>query len=714
MNSVNPDPNLAKTHGSLFATFFPIAKVPPNIRELIQARAEKLSAAMLAGFEASSFAGVLKVMTYPKTLLPAQVVSYLQNLGDPAVNLFLESGYSALDGDRRLDLFDRFVEGEQPLPKIAGAIRMVYLSSIWDLPLAGPIIGIQDQQIFIDNIDVYVAQHTPQIPPSVLRYDPVSQTITCFDGRPIDYLVIGSGPGGATVAHQLQQSGARVVLMEKGPFVVWGSMTTRSYPTLMYLDDQATTADGSILVRSGETVGGGSTVNIDLAFSPLEATVQARVQGWIDKGIIDEAHYGLEALARIYDWVTATIRTRELSESELNQDNLVLWNGAKAFGVDPSLYHLNRYFVGSSPSPVDDKRDASLQLLLAAIQESKNPLSIIADADATEILFEDGTHASGVRFTAQQPWSQYGNTVVDPYKLSIPAGASVSIQARNVIVSAGTIGSTRLLLSTASANPAVLDASPESMIGKGLVMHPSVPIIGVFDRPIDLLQGLDSATHVDSFGISPGFIFETMAGLPAYGAVVIPGSPEQVYDILSEFQNSAGFGVMRVDESSLDNRILLDGQGGVTIDYSLTEVDKTALAEGVALGIRMMFLAGAQTVIIPSNENVLGLPNFRPTQAVYLTDPEQADLVKRNLKFLPNRTVLTSAHLQATNKMGTSPETSVVSTNHRVWNLQGSEIENLYVMDSSIFPTSVGANPMQSIYAFAKIFSDRLIKQTSL
>jgi choline dehydrogenase-like flavoprotein len=30
-------------------------------------------------------------------------------------------------------------------------------------------------------------------------------------------------------------------------------------------------------------------------------------------------------------------------------------------------------------------------------------------------------------------------------------------------------------------------------------------------------------------------------------------------------------------------------------------------------------------------------------------------------------------------------------------------------MDSSIFPTSVGANPMQSIYTFARIFSDRLI-----
>jgi choline dehydrogenase-like flavoprotein len=45
-----------------------------------------------------------------------------------------------------------------------------------------------------------------------------------------------------------------------------------------------------------------------------------------------------------------------------------------------------------------------------------------------------------------------------------------------------------------------------------------------------------------------------------------------------------------------------------------------------------------------------------------------------------------------------------------VWNVKTrDEVPNLYVMDSSIFPTSVGANPMQSLYTFAKIFSDRLI-----
>ena len=93
----------------------------------------------------------------------------------------------------------------------------------------------------------------------------------------------------------------------------------------------------------------------------------------------------------------------------------------------------------------------------------------------------------------------------------------------------------------------------------------------------------------------------------------------------------------------------------------------------------------------------------------YLHKIEQADLIETNLNFTPNRTFLTAAHLQASNKIGPSPESAVVSTTQRLWNSAGKEIPNVFVMDSSIFPTSVGANPMQSIYTFAKIFVDRLI-----
>ena len=131
---------------------------------------------------------------------------------------------------------------------------------------------------------------------------------------------------------------------------------------------------------------------------------------------------------------------------------------------------------------------------------------------------------------------------------------------------------------------------------------------------------------------------------------------------------------MLVDTPSDANSLSLDEQGNVRIQYELSESDKARFRAGVAIAIRMMFLAGAQQVIIPSNENVLGLSDFDPMRGVYLTQIEQADLVEQNLQFVPNRTLITSAHAQAANKMGPSHETAVVSTRHRLWNVRGQEI----------------------------------------
>jgi hypothetical protein len=705
---------IAKTHAALFDTWFPLAKlpIPPSVEPEIAAIAAQVSAGMLQSFLTSPIMAILTGMTYP-TLLP--FYTCLAESTNPDVQAFLAAtgGYGGITAGQREPLFSFLFNGScgPESTMFAMILREAYLSGIWDLPLALPLTGIEAPSVFMPNTDIYAKLHFPALPASRLYYDPQANQIKHKDG-PIDCLVIGSGPGGATVAYQLWEAGKRVVLIEKGPWVVWGSMDTRSYSTLMFQLDRATTSDNGIIFRSGETMGGGTTVNIDLAFSPLEATVQARIGEWKEKGLIDGCFYTEEDLSTAYQWVREKIKTRQLSQSELNQDNQVLWDGAEAYGVDPKLYHLNRYPVDYSPSPVDDKRDAAKQLLLPAAEDTANPLSIIPDASIGEVLFDaepagPDLPAIGVTLTMNPPWTTYGNTIVDPCNLKIPPATTVTILADNIVLAAGTIGTTRILLNTAKKNPAVNNPR----IGKGLIMHPSLPLIGVFDRQINLLEGLDSATFVDSFGVLPGFIFETMGGLPAYGALLIPGNGKQIYEKLMNFNTSAGFGVMLVDTPSDTNCITLDGQGNPVLTYALSEADKKRFRAGAAMGIRMMFLAGAKSVIVPTNENILNLADFDPMQGVYLTDIRQADLVEQYLDFIPNRTVLTAAHLQAADKIGPSPEVAVVSTRQRVWNvLTGKEIPNLYVMDSSIFPTSVGANPMQSIYTFAKIFAARFLR----
>jgi len=169
-------------------------------------------------------------------------------------------------------------------------------------------------------------------------------------------------------------------------------------------------------------------------------------------------------------------------------------------------------------------------------------------------------------------------------------------------------------------------------------------------------------------------------------------------------RNLGGFGVMLIDTPSPQNRVVLDGNGEPEIEYTLSDADKVRFRQGVAQAVRIMFRAGAKQVFLPTNEDILDRNTTGDLRPLVLTESRQADAVEKNLLFVPNRSIVTSAHLQATNKLGASASDSVVSKDFKVWGTEG-----LYVVDGSVFPTSIGANPMQSIYTFAKIFADRQI-----
>ena len=523
-------------------------------------------------------------------------------------------------------------------------------------------------------------------------------------GGPIDVVVVGSGPGGSVLAHQLSAAGRRVVLLEAGPFVVPGAVRTRGNPRFMERFNRRRSSNGGVFVRNGRVVGGGSTVNIDLAFAPTTPSVRRCIDAWIAAGRVDAERFSAPTLAKAYAWVRRRMRTRKLSEEEINPNNRVLWDGAKAHGIQPRLYDLNRYATGKSPTPADDKVSAVRGLLLEALTRPKSPLTLIPDARVTRVRFtSDGTRVSGVEFVAQQPWVDHPAVQVDPAQLALLPKMVVRVDAKCVILAAGSLGSPAILLRSG------LDAPP---IGRGLVLHPSVPLVGEFDRVIDAHRGLTASVYVDHYTSQRGFFLESMEGDVPYVAVMVPGTGEQVHEVVSRYRNLAGFGVMLVDTPNDANRVRLDEQGRPEIDYVLGESDAQRLREGVAEAVRIMFKAGAKRVIVPTTENLLGTEGHRPHRGVFLTSIEQADLVEKNLAFVPNRTVLTSAHMQATLKMGPDPKTSAVGLDHRVWNPRtGKAFANLYVADSSVFPSSVGANPMQAIYSVARVLADRLLER---
>lgn len=374
----------------------------------------------------------------------------------------------------------------------------------------------------------------------------------------------------------------------------------------------------------------------------------------------------------------------------------MLWQGAQREGLHPQLYDLNTYPPGQSPSPLIDKRSAEGQLLIEALEDPQNPLGMIPDADVRRVLFDkdgDQQRAIGVEINIRKPLSDDG-VLPDPNGFGLAPGATVTVHARTVILSAGALGSPTLLLRSGLTS---------NQIGRGVILHPSMPVLARFDRTIDALRGTQASVYVGDHLIDRGYAFESMSAEPTYAALMSPGPAMHAFSVVRSFPHLAGFGVMLIDSSSPENRLVLDEHGEPRIEYSLSEADKARFRQGIAQAVRIMFLAGAREVYLPTTENILNNPNESVLEPAVLTNIRQADLVEKNLRLIPNGSILTSAHMQATDKMGSDPATSVVGRDFHVWGT-----EDLFVVDGSIFPTSIGANPMQSIYTFAKIFADRM------
>jgi len=65
---------------------------------------------------------------------------------------------------------------------------------------------------------------------------------------------------------------------------------------------------------------------------------------------------------------------------------------------------------------------------------------------------------------------------------------------------------------------------------------------------------------------------------------------------------------------------------------------------------------------------------------------------------------LYSYHPQGTMRMGSDPMKSVVGPDGRMHDL-----DNVYVVDASLFPTTLLVNPQETVYAMASYLSDRIV-----
>lgn len=475
-----------------------------------------------------------------------------------------------------------------------------------------------------------------------------------------DVCVVGSGAGGAVIAKELAEGGLRVVVLEKGERTTKYDFTQKEaevFPRFYEDAGMRSTADQAVTILHAKSVGGTTVFNDNICFRANEFVLRA----WERSGIPDISP---DAMARYYDKVEKELSVSRIKDSEISRNDQVLHRGAKHLGLNPQRFFHNRKdcigcgfcYLGCTYLR---KTDMSQTYLPKA---EKAGARILANTEA-EVIERKGHRVVSVLA------SEY-----DPKNKTLKG--RVRVRAKRFILAGGAISTPVLLLKNGFGRF-------NKNIGCHLSLHPMFANLGVLPEPIRFYEGIPQCEYVEQLNPEDGtgFILEGLTAHPILTSIVIASFGQKHRERMQDYDKFSVHYVLVKDRAQ--GRIRVSRSGNIRITYPFHELDKKSLCDGMKLSARIYFAAGAKKVYLAH------------VDAPALEDPKQVDLLDK-LNFEANRIVLYSAHQFSTCRMGVDPKTSVTDPYGRVHGM-----ENLFISDASLFPTSLGYNPQNTIMALA-------------
>jgi len=161
-----------------------------------------------------------------------------------------------------------------------------------------------------------------------------------------------------------------------------------------------------------------------------------------------------------------------------------------------------------------------------------------------------------------------------------------------------------------------------------------------------------------------------------------------------------------------------DGPGDtVNIDYELHPSDKKSIMVALKGLIQVLIASGAKRVATLHNDDhgctfktSHILSELSPRERVAQKEvSEYLSFVEKRLVLDRHKSFCVSAHQMGTCRFGCMPEQSACDQNGELW-----ECDDVYVLDSSTFPTSIGSNPMVAVLTISHMLSRRIVKRMKL
>ena len=492
-----------------------------------------------------------------------------------------------------------------------------------------------------------------------------------------DVCVVGSGAGGSVAAFELSNAGFNVLVVEAGGYETADTFDQNELSMMNKLFDEygtAATNDLSFVLLSGRGAGGGSTVNWMTCIRPPPNVLHQ----WEDE-------YGISGLtgAEFQNHVNEVWNTLKVnqSESQLNRNNEVLWKGCSSLGYKEGedYERIWRNAVGcqercafcSYGCVYSCKQSTIINYLPLAF---KNGAKFLFNTKIESVNVQSGV-ATGVE-------GEYISTSGSRFK--------VSIRAKAVVISCGSVKTPALLLSSGIKG---------KNIGSNLRLHPTTAVSGHFKDEIRAWDGPPQTVVVTKFlhsdGPSHGFWIEAAPSHPGLFALSAPwrdGVSNKEY--MKDWFNYSSASIVLLKEWG-SGRVFLNKRGGVEVSYRLDQRDRSNMVAGMKETARILVAAGATGLSSLHSEGV----DVISGNGENLTTRELerfCDQIERR-GIAANRIMLFSAHLMGSCRMSSDESVGAVNTDCEVHG-----VKNLFVADGSVFPTSLGVNPMITIMSLAR------------
>jgi choline dehydrogenase-like flavoprotein len=477
-----------------------------------------------------------------------------------------------------------------------------------------------------------------------------------------DVVVVGSGPCGSVVAHELAAAGKRVVLLEEGPpftpdeYVFEGS----SSMARTMREGGLRRTRGSILpTMQAIALGGGSLVNSAICVRPPDFVFDA----WSSRFDLEQTRRA--DLDPHFDAVAEFLGIAPTPEDVLGPRNLLLKTGCDALGYSSEPIARNvRGCRGTGECFTGCRARAKQSMDISYIPEAMRLGARVLTSVQVQRVLADKTRVTGV-----------AGQVVEPFtgKLS----HHFRIHTKVVVLAAGCMATPVLLQKSGNL------ANHSKQVGRNLQFHPGVAVAGIFPEKVNPQFGATQGYQSLEF-LEEGIKVETLWAPPAVAAVRMPGYGKALLERFKELPYLANWDAIASAHRSLGTVKARRRSMDPILTWSLDPEDVKILTRALWILSEVFFAAGARKIV----PGVMGL------------QPEMFTLEEaRVLQTHPIRgrdLISVGNHAFSTTRMHGDPRRGVVDEFGRCHDL-----DNLYIADTGIFPRSSSVNPMFTGMALA-------------